>query len=100
MDIQDFVNDLNSDERDIRLYALKGVGTLGADAYRAIPALLRLIHREKDIELRWRAVAALGVVSLSSDEGIVALIRTFAERSRMVFSTAILVLERDRKSVV
>ena len=94
MDIKEFVNDLNDNDKSIRLYALKGVGSLGKDSYEAIPVLLHLIRAENDTEMKWRAVAALGVVALSSDEGIVALIRTFAERSRMVFSTAILVLER------
>ena len=94
MDIKEFVSDLNNEDKSIRLYALKGVGSLGKDSFEAIPVLLHLIRTESNTELKWRAVAALGVVALSSDEAIVALIRTFAERSRMVFSTAILVLER------
>jgi HEAT repeat protein len=94
MDIKEFVNDLSNKDKSVRLYALKGVGSLGSNSYEAIPVLLRLIRTENDTEMKWRAVAALGVVALSSDEGIIALIRTFAERSRMVFSTAILVLER------
>jgi len=100
MDIKELINDLKNRDQSIRLYALKGVGSLGKDAHKAIPVLLQLIRTENSTEVRWRAVAALGVIAFSSDEAIAAIIRTFAERSRMVFATAILVLERIGKRAV
>lgn len=100
MDIKELISDLNNSDQSIRLYALKGVGSLGKDAYKAVPVLLQLIRTENSTEMRWRAVAALGVVAFSADEAIPAIIRTFAERSRMVFATATLVLERIGKRAV
>jgi len=94
MDIQEFINDLNSPDVNVRLYALKGVKSLGKEGVKAIPVLMRLIRKETAPEIRLRLVAAVGAIAMHDDRGIEALVRILAERSRMVFSTAILVLER------